>query len=201
MTNEQRNQVAAMNASGMGIDEIVLDTKLDRKEVEDFVAERNAKKQGRGYAISAQTKQAIVEWYQSGHSVGQTAKKFGIDPKTVKGAIKAITGVEVPTAKRTKETVKGTAKEPTKEKEPTAAATATDSKEKIVQVQNTTSKPESQALRGVEVIGLMQTMLIGIEENFGDNVEVMSLRADSDTASIVFRYGGKAYSVQFGLAF
>lgn len=193
MTNEQKFQVAAMNASGMSIDEIVLDTKLDRKEVEDFVAERNAKKQGRGYAISAQTKQAIVEWYQSGHSVGQTAKKFGIDPKTVKGAIKAITGVEVPTAKRTKETVK--------EKEPTAAATATDSKEKIVQVQNTTSKPESQALRGVEVIGLMQTMLIGIEENFGDNVEVMSLRADSDTASIVFRYGGTAYSVQFGLAF
>lgn len=201
MTNEQKNQVAAMNASGMSIDEIMLDTKLDRKEVEDFVAERNAKKQGRGYAISAQTKQAIVEWYQSGHSVGQTAKKFGIDPKTVKGAIKAITGVEVPTAKRTKETVKETAKEPTKEKEPTPAPTETSSNEKIVQVQNTTSKPESPPLRGVEVIGLMQTMLIGIEENFGDNVEVMSLKADSDTASIVFRYGGKAYSVQFGLAF
>ena len=178
MTNEQKNQIAAMNASGMSIDEIVLDTKLDRKEVEDFVAERNAKKKGRGHPISAQTKQAIIEWYQSGHSVSQTAKKFGVDPKTVKSAIAA-----------------------TKEKEPTAAATATDSKEKIVQVQNTTSKPESQALRGVEVIGLMQTMLIGIEENFGDNVEVMSLRADSDTASIVFRYGGTAYSVQFGLAF
>ena len=28
MTNEQKNQVAAMNASGMSIDEIVLDTKL-----------------------------------------------------------------------------------------------------------------------------------------------------------------------------
>lgn len=53
MTNEQRNQVAAMNASGMSIDEIVLDTKLGRKEVKDFVAERNAKKQGRGYAISS----------------------------------------------------------------------------------------------------------------------------------------------------
>ncbi|EXM40547.1 hypothetical protein RASY3_01490 [Ruminococcus albus SY3] len=180
MTNEQRNQVAAMNASGMSIDEIVLDTKLDRKEVEDFVAERNAKKKGRGHSISAQTKQAIIEWYQSGHPVSQTAKKFGVDPKTVKAAVGLL---------------------PAKEKEPTAAATATDSKEKIVQVQNTTSKPESQALRGVEVIGLMQTMLIGIEENFGDNVEVMSLRADSDTASIVFRYGGTAYSVQFGLAF
>ena len=84
---------------------------------------------------------------------------------------------------------------------PAAAATATDSKVKTLQVKDTTVSAESQALRGVEVIGLMQTMLIGIEENFGDNVEVMSLRADSDTASIVFRYDGKAYSVQFGLAF
>lgn len=66
---------------------------------------------------------------------------------------------------------------------------------------NTTENTDCQALRGVEVIGLMQTMLIGIEENFGDNVEVMSLKADSDTASIVFRYGGTPYSVQFGLAF
>lgn len=30
MTNEQRNQVAAMNVSGMSIDEIVLDTGLGK---------------------------------------------------------------------------------------------------------------------------------------------------------------------------
>ena len=179
MTNEQKNQVAAMNASGMSVDQIVLDTGLDKQTVADFVAERNAKKKGRGHPISEQTKQAIIEWYQSGHPVSQTAKKFGVDPKTVKNALGLLP----------------------KEKEPTAAATATDSKENIVQVQNTTGSAESQALRGVEVIGLMQTMLIGIEENFGDNVEVMSLKADSDTASIMFRYGGTAYSVQFGLAF
>lgn len=178
MTNEQKNQVAAMNVSGMSIDEIVLDTKLDRKEVEDFVAERNAKKKGRGHPISAQTKQAIIEWYQSGHPVSQTAKKFGVDPKTVKSAIAAI-----------------------KEKEPAAAATATDSDIKTLQVKDSTVSAESQALRGVEVIGLMQTMLIGIEENFGDNVEVMSLKADSDTAYIAFKYGDTVYSVQFGLAF
>ena len=88
-----------------------------------------------------------------------------------------------------------------KEKEPAAAEAVTSSKENIVQVQDTTKSAESQALRGVEVIGLMQTMLIGIEENFGDNADIMSLKADSDTASIVFRYGGTDYSVQFGLAF
>lgn len=175
MTNEQKNQVAAMNASGMSVDEIVLDTKLDRKEVEDFVAERNAKKKGRGHPISAQTKQAIIEWYQSGHPVSQTAKKFGVDPKTVKSAIAAI-----------------------KEKEPAAAATATDSAVKTLQVQNTTSKPESQALKGVIMVSLLQTML---DEAYGKDAEIMSLKADSDTAYIAFKYGDTVYSVQFGIAF
>lgn len=174
MTNEQKFQVAAMNASGMSIDEIVLDTKLDRQEVEDLVKERNDKRK----TISEATKRAVVEWYQSGHTEKACAKKFGISPASAHRIIA-----------------------PAKEKEPTAAATATDSKEKIVQVQNTTSKPESQALRGVEVIGLMQTILIGIEENFGDNVEVISLRADSEQAHIMFRYGGKDYALSFGLAF
>ena len=174
MTNEQKFQVAAMNASGMSIDEIVLDTKLDRQEVEDLVKERNDKRK----TISEATKRAVVEWYQSGHTEKQCAKKFGISPASAHRIIAAA-----------------------KEKEPTAAATATSSDVKTLQIQNTTVTAESQALKGVEVIGLMQTMLIGIEESFGDNVEVISLRADSDTASIVFRYGGKAYSVQFGLAF
>lgn len=179
MTNEKKNQVAAMNASGMSVDEIVLDTGLDKQTVADFVAERNEKKGKRGHPISAQTKQAIIEWYQSGHPVSQTAKKFGVDPKTVKNALGLLP----------------------KEKEPAAAATATDSDVKTLQIQDTIKAPESQALKGVEVIGLMQTMLIGIEETFGDNVEVVSLRADSEQAHIMFRYGGKDYALSFGLAF
>lgn len=171
MTNEQKNQIVAMNASGMSIDEIVLDTKLGRKEVEDLVKERNDKRK----TISEATKRAVVEWYQSGNTEKQCAKKFGISPASAHRIIAAA-----------------------KEKEPTAAATATDSKEKIVQVQNNTSKAESQALRGVNVLGLIQTML---EEAYGTDAEIMSIRADSDTASIMFRYGGTAYSVQFGLAF
>ena len=134
-------------------------------------------------AIPEETRQGVAADYLAGMSPKEIKDKYNIGESTVYNIISSMKMSELT------------------EKEPTAAATATDSKEKIVQVQNTTSKPESQALRGVEVIGLMQTMLIGIEENFGDNVEVMSLKADSDTASIMFRYGGKAYSVQFGLAF
>lgn len=171
MTNEQKFQVAAMNASGMTVDEIVQDTKLDRQEVEDLIKERNDKRK----TISETTKRAVIEWYQSGHTEKECAKKFGISPASAHRIIATA-----------------------KEKEPAAAATATDSKENIVQVQNTTGSAESQALRGVNVLGLMQTML---EEAYGTDAEIMSLKADSDTASIMFRYGGTAYSVQFGLAF
>ena len=173
MTNEQKNQVAAMNASGMSIDEIVLGTGLEKQEVADFVTERNGK---RGRTISEQTRQAIVEWYQSGHPVSQTAKKFGVDPKTVKKAVGLLP----------------------KEKEPATAATAADSEEKISQVECTTNSAESQALRGVNVLGVLECAL---DNAYGSDAEIMSLKADSDTASIVFRYGDTAYSVQFGLAF
>lgn len=125
MTNEQKNQVAAMNASGMSIDEIVLNTGLEKQEVADFVTERNGK---RGRTISEQTRQAIVEWYQSGHPVSQTAKKFGVDPKTVKKAVGLLP----------------------KEKEPVTAATAADSEEKISQVECTTKSAESQALKAAK---------------------------------------------------
>lgn len=179
MTNEQKNQVAAMNASGMSVDEITIDTGLDKQEVEAFVAERNAKKKGRGHPISEQTKQAIIEWYQSGHPVSQTAKKFGVDPKTVKNALGLLP----------------------KEKEPAPAPTETSSDVKTLQIQDTIKAPESQALRGVEMIGVMQSMLLAAEGDFGAEVDIMALKADSDTAELVFRYGGTAYSVQFGLAF
>ena len=138
---------------------------------------------GKVIRIPDETRHAVATDYLAGMQTTKIADKHNISVASVYNIIDEVKMSDL------------------KEKEPTTAATVTDSKEKIVQVQNTTSKPESQALRGVEVIGLMQTMLIGIEENFGDNVEVMSLKADSDTASIVFRYGGTAYSVQFGLAF
>ncbi len=173
MTNEQKFQVAAMNASGMTVDEIVRDTKIDRQEVEDLIKERNDKRK----TISETTKRAVIEWYQSGHTEKECAKKFGISPASAHRIIATA-----------------------KEKEPTAAATATDSDVKDLQIQDSTKTAESQALRGVEMIGVMQSMLLAAEGDFGAEVDIMALKADSDTAELVFRYGGTAYSVQFGLA-
>ena len=87
-----------------------------------------------------------------------------------------------------------------KEKEPTPAEAETSSKGNYTN-NDTTKSAESQALRGVEVIGLMQTMLLGIEESFGYNVDITSLRADSEQAHLMFRYGGTDYVLSFGLAF
>lgn len=134
-------------------------------------------------ALSDETKQAIALDYLAGMSQSKIAEKYGITASTVCKLVSKMKMSEI------------------KEKEPVAAATATDSAVKTLQVQDTTSTAESQALKGVEMIGVMQSMLIAAEENFGDCVEIMALKADSDTASIMFKYGEKAYSLQFGLAF
>lgn len=192
MTNEQKNQVAAMNASGMSVDEIVIDTGLDKAEVETFVTEHNKKKgkptldgfkpvevNSKRTVITPELRQAVVEYWQQGNSEGKTGRKFGISQSTVHRIVTSA-----------------------KEKEPAAAATATDSEhDRSVVHKDITISPESQALRGVEVIGLMQTMLISVEENFGDNVDIISLRADSEQAHLMFRYGGTDYVLSFELAF
>ena len=123
MTNEQKNQVAAMNASGMSIDEIVLDTGLGKQEVADFVAERNVKRK----TISEQTKQAVVEWYQSGHTEKMCAKKFGISPASAHRIIAAA-----------------------KEKEPTSAEAETITKGNYTNYNDTTKSAESQALESAK---------------------------------------------------
>lgn len=188
MTNNQKNQVAAMNASGMSIDEIVLDTGIDKQLVTDFVAERNAlneadaKRKAKNERIDGSTRQAIIEWFQSGHTVKDCAKKFGKSEASVYRFIKEIKS----TKKRTTAT---------KERQSAMEETSMDD---CAQHNNITKTAESQALRGVNVLGVLECAL---DNAYGNDAEIMSLKADSDTASIVFRYGGTAYSVQFGVAF
>lgn len=134
-------------------------------------------------AIPKETRQGVATDYLAGMSPKEIKDKYNIGESTVYNIISSMKMSELT------------------EKEPTAAATATDSKEKISQVECITELTKSQALRGVEMIGVMQSMLLAAEGDFGAEVDIMSLKADSDTASIVFRYGGTAYSVQFGLAF
>ena len=130
MTNEQKNQVAAMNASGMGVDEIVIDTGLNKVEVEAFVAERNEKK-GKRATITPELRKAVIEWHMSGHTERQSAIKFGVSQSTVHRIVTEA-----------------------KEKEPAAVAPATDSKKEkpimIFDTNDTTSSAENQALEAAK---------------------------------------------------
>lgn len=135
------------------------------------------------------TKQNILKDYLNGMMQKDIAAKYKVSKSAVS---KLLTTTKM--------------SELTDEKEPAPAPTETSSEvsdkaDNNLQVHNITENPKSQALRGVEVIGLMQTMLISVEENFGDNVDIISLRADSEQAHLMFRYGGTDYVLSFGLAF
>ena len=134
-------------------------------------------------AIPEETRHGVATDYLAGMSPKEIKDKYNIGESTVYNIISSMKMSELT------------------EKEPTAAATATDSDVNTLQIQDSTASTKSQALRGVEMIGVMQSMLLAAEGDFGAEVDIMALKADSDTAELVFRYGGKAYSVQFGLAF
>lgn len=136
-------------------------------------------------AIPEETRQGVAADYLAGMSPKEIKDKYNIGESTVYNIVSSMKMSELT------------------EKEPAAVATATDSKENDlhVYVQDTTTLAECQALRGVEMIGVMQSMLIAAEGDFGNEIDIMALKADSDTAELVFKYGGKAYQLSFGIAF
>lgn len=135
---------------------------------------------GKIIRIPDETRQAVAIDYLAGMQTTKIADKHNISVASVYNIIDEVKMSDL------------------KEKEPTPAPTETDSKENIVQVQNTTVSTESQALKGVNVLGVLQAAL---ETAYGNEADIMALKADSDTAELVFRYGGVAYALSFGLAF
>ncbi|MBQ9033511.1 MAG: hypothetical protein IJ107_02440 [Lachnospiraceae bacterium] len=186
LTQTDKTRIRQMREDGTPVSYIAAAMEMSIEDVEAVLARKEppeqpktrTEKKYRTEPISDEVKAEIISMAESGATIASIKERTGVSQASI-SRIKAAM----------------------KEKEPAAAATATDSREITVHANDSTKSSESQVLRGVEVIGLMQTMLLGIEENFGDIAEIMSLRADCDTASIVFRYGGTAYSVQFGLAF
>lgn len=79
MTNEQNNQVAAMNASGMSIDEIVSETQIPEADVRAFITSRNKVIK----TISSKTKAAVISWYKMGNTERKTANRYGLSQATV----------------------------------------------------------------------------------------------------------------------
>lgn len=86
------------------------------------------------------------------------------------------------------------------EKEPASAATDTSPEQDITPVipdtNNTTDKPESQALNGIEMLSLLRTMLT---EAFGTEAEPTYIEADRIRGEYCFTYQGREYGFCFGL--
>lgn len=198
MTNEQKNQVAAMYTEGMSIAEIMTATKLEEHEVRGFVTERNRVNK----RISNATKKAVINWYQQGNTAKQCANHYGLSPATVHRLIAIAKEQNKLTAVKHGE--KPIAEKPVTEekKEPATAATVTDPEnsniDETVLNKDTTENIDCQALRGIDVIGLMQSMLISISENFGGDTELVSIGANHKSAKVVFKYYDKDYSLTFG---
>ena len=182
LTHEQKCQIAAMNANGDTVDDIIKNTGIEKAKVESYVAERNAKN-GKRTALTPEIVAQVEDLTRKGWTITDIKAKVGVSPASIS---------------RIRTNMKA-------EKEPAAVATATDSNKDLHEnppiAKDTTFSAECQALRGVEMIGVMQSMLIAAEGDFGNEIDIMALKADSDTASITFRYGGTAYDLSFGLAF
>ena len=198
MTNEQKNQVAAMYTEGMSIAEIMTATKLQEHEVRGFVTERNKINK----RISNATKKAVINWYQQGNTAKQCAIHYGLAPATVHRLIAIAKEQNQLTAVKHGEKPKAEKPKTEEKKEPATAATVTDPEDKNVDdihiYKNTTENTDCQALKGIDVIGLMQSMLISISENFGGDTELVSIGANHKSAKVVFKYYDKDYAVTFG---
>ncbi|MBR1382311.1 MAG: helix-turn-helix domain-containing protein [Ruminococcus sp.] len=190
MTTEKKAQIAAMNAKGMTVEEISKATGVNYTDVEVFLQTRSIpmtkeepeqlpRKRGRGQRISKQTKQAIIEWFQQGNSVAATARKFGVDPKTVRNVLNSET-----------------------EKEPASAATDTspvieDDNINSLCNKSTTPEKKSQELSGISGLSLLECALdewLGI----GQEAEIVSVRADQEDCELVFAYKKEKYIMTFG---
>ena len=93
-------------------------------------------------ALSDETKQAIALDYLAGMSQSEIAEKYGINASTVCKLVSKMKMSEI------------------KEKEPAAAATATDSDVNTLQVQDTTSTAECQALEAArkKLLAIYETL-------------------------------------------
>lgn len=86
-----------------------------------------------------------------------------------------------------------------KEKEPAPSANDTSSKEitpAISTINDTTDKPECQAISGITALGILESALLNA---FGDRADVTRIFAERQIAELFFVYGGQEYGFTFGV--
>lgn len=137
LTHEQKCQIVAMNANGDTIDDIIKNTGIDKANVESYVEERN-RKNGKGKPLTPETIAQVEDLTRKGWTVTDIKAKVGISPASIS---RIRSGMKT-------------------EKEPTAAATATDSDVKTLQIQDSIKTAESQALEAArkKLLAIYETL-------------------------------------------
>ena len=197
LSQEKKTQIAACHGKGMTVKEIAKTAKLTEGQVDVFLQSIGKRPLYRRYSktkkdetekkynrVTDEQKKEIFELLAQGKGTTEIAQLTGINVKTVNNY------------KHRR----------SKENEPATAATVTDSQKTDVVTDNSTVsiskdntiEPKSQALDGVDFIGLFEGML---HEGYGDKAKIVKVIADKEKASVVFECEGRAYGLNFGLAF
>ena len=183
LTQTDKTRIRQMCEDGTPVSYIAAAMELTVEEVEAVLARKEPPEQPKTRIekkrdtrpLSDEVKAEVISMAESGSTIAEITAKTGVSRASISRIKSAM-----------------------KEKEPATAATAADSREITVQVKDSTNSVESQALRGVNVLGVLECAL---DNAYGTDAEIMSLRADSEQAHIMFRYGGTDYVLSFGLAF
>ena len=210
LTREKKCQIAALGAKGKTVEEIAQTAGVDVGTVREFLSGRESsadmpKSDKKAYAIrlfhEGKTRKEIIELTGLSRSM-----VYALLPAT-KGERKG-QGAGRPKKKPGKinedfdKAVDEMIAEAETKKEPAPAATDTDSviNDNINSLypNDSIDEPKSQALNGVDFIGLFEGML---HEGYGDKAKIVKVSADKEKASVVFECEGRAYGLNFGLAF
>ena len=197
-----------LQSKGKATAEIAELTGLSSKKVHEYIfgkeqADELPKKQSPRKKLSEETVSRIIELKQQGKSDAAVASELGVGNSSVYRAWTAHKKKHKPAQinKEFEEAVNEMI-EQAKSNEPAPAATDTSSiknENKTLSTNNDIiDEPKSQALNGVDFIGLFEGML---HEGYGDKAKIVKVIADKEKASVVFECEGRAYGLNFGLAF
>ena len=207
-----------MGLNAKKVNEIIFgEAKEEPQEAEKSVPEPAAPgKRSRYNRLTELIRNKIIELKEQGKSNAVVAKELGIGQTTVYRAWTEYRGGRHPSKineefdkavdemieESKNKTITEEREEMPKAKEPAPAATDTSSTKNENKTLSTNNdiidEPKSQALNGVDFIWLFEDML---HEGYGDKAKIVKVIADKEKASVVFECEGRAYGLNFGLAF
>lgn len=215
LTREKKCQIAALAAKGWKAEGIAEIAKVDIEAVKALLATRDTDKiaEPPKEDISAMNRTELKAYAVRLYNQGKKHKEI----MEITGLSRSVLYTLIPVGKDSKDKKPRKFKKSSQvnkdfdqainemiaetKKEPAPAATDTSSSNENINSlypNDTIDEPKSQALNGVDFIGLFEGML---HEGYGDKAKIIKVSADKEKASVVFECEGKDYGLNFGLAF